>query len=74
MEDRKQNFRHILLLYYQKRKITAQVRQKFCNMYGKDVLTEHQYQNWFAKFRTRNFDLENAPRSGRRLKADVDNI
>ena len=34
-------------------------------MYGEDVLTERQCQNWFAKFRSGNFDVEDAPRSGR---------
>ncbi|GFX45459.1 histone-lysine N-methyltransferase SETMAR [Trichonephila clavipes] len=33
-----------------------------------------QCQNWFAKFRSGNFDVEDAPRSGRRVEADKDAI
>ena len=43
-------------------------------MYGEDVLTERQCQNWFAKFRSGNFDVEDAPRSGRPVEADEDTI
>ena len=41
---------------------------------GEDVWTERQCQNWFAKFRSGNFNLENAPRSEKPLEADVDKI
>ena len=43
-------------------------------MYGEDILTECQCQNWFAKFRSGNFDDEDAPRSGRPVEADEDTI
>jgi len=43
-------------------------------VYGEDVLTERQCQNWFAKFRSGNFDVEDAPRSGRPVEADEDTI
>ena len=49
-------------------------RRKLCAVYGEDVLTERQCQNWFAKFRSGNFNLEDAPRPGRPLEADVDKI
>lgn len=39
-----------------------QARKKLCAVYGKDVLTERQCQNWFSKFRSGNFDLKDAPR------------
>ncbi|GFU01624.1 histone-lysine N-methyltransferase SETMAR [Trichonephila clavipes] len=39
-----------------------------------DVLTVRQWQNWFAKFRSGNFDVEDAPRSGRPVEADKDAI
>ena len=35
---------------------------------------ERQCQNWFAKFRSSNFNLEDTPRPGRPLQADVDKI
>ncbi|XP_046817450.1 histone-lysine N-methyltransferase SETMAR-like [Vespa crabro] len=64
MESNKQHFRHILLFYYRKGKNAIQTRKKLTDMYGKDVLTVRQCQNWFAKFRSGNFDVEDTPRSG----------
>ena len=74
MDHQKQHFRHILLFYYRKAKNPVQARRKLCDVYGEDVLTKRQCQNWFAKLRSGNFNLEDAPRSGRRLEADVDKI
>ncbi|GFX50619.1 histone-lysine N-methyltransferase SETMAR [Trichonephila clavipes] len=49
-------------------------RKKLTNVYGEGVLTIRQCQNWFAKFRSGNFDVEDAPRSGRPFEADKDAI
>ncbi|GFW45188.1 histone-lysine N-methyltransferase SETMAR [Trichonephila clavipes] len=37
-------------------------------------MTVRQCQNWFAKFRFNNFDVEDAPCSGRSVEADKDAI
>ncbi|XP_035719463.1 histone-lysine N-methyltransferase SETMAR-like [Vespa mandarinia] len=57
-----------------KDKSAAQTRKKFTDVYGEDVLTVRQCQNWFAKFRSGNIDVEDAPRSGRPVEADKDMI
>ncbi|GFX81004.1 histone-lysine N-methyltransferase SETMAR [Trichonephila clavipes] len=74
MESDKQHFRHILLFYYRKVKNAAQARKKLTDVYGEGALTVRQCQNWFAKFRSGNFDVEDAPRSGRSVEADKDAI
>ena len=74
MESNKQHFRHILLFYYRKGKNAVQARKKLTDVYGEDVLTVRQCQNWFAKFRSGNFDVEDAPRSRRPVEADKDTI
>ncbi|GFW28276.1 mariner transposase [Trichonephila clavipes] len=74
MESNKQHFRHILLFYYRKDKNAVQARKKLTDVYGEGVLTVRQCQNWFAKFRSGNFDVEVAPRSGRPVEADKDAI
>ncbi|GFW55586.1 HTH_48 domain-containing protein [Trichonephila clavipes] len=74
MESDKQHFRHILLFYYRKGKNAVQARKKLTDVYGEGVLTVRQCQNWFAKFRSGNFDVEFAPRSGRPVEADKDAI
>ncbi|GFW39753.1 histone-lysine N-methyltransferase SETMAR [Trichonephila clavipes] len=72
MESDKQHFRHILLFYDRKGKNAVQARKKLTDVYGGGVLTVRQCQNWFAKFRSGNFDVEDAPRSGRPVEADKD--
>ncbi|GFU82400.1 histone-lysine N-methyltransferase SETMAR [Trichonephila clavipes] len=74
MESDKQHFRHILLFYYRKAKNAVQARKKLTDVYGEGVLTVRQCQNWFAKFRSGNFDVEDTPRSGRQVEADKDAI
>ncbi|XP_035724083.1 histone-lysine N-methyltransferase SETMAR-like [Vespa mandarinia] len=74
MESSKQHFHHILFFYYRKGKNAVQVRKKLTDVYGKDVLTVRQCHDCFAKFRSGNFDVEDAPRSGRPVEADKDTI
>ncbi|GFS83258.1 histone-lysine N-methyltransferase SETMAR [Trichonephila clavipes] len=58
--------------YYRKGKNTVQAGKKLTNVYREDVLKVRQCQNWFAKFRSGNFDVEDAPRSGRLVEVDKD--
>ncbi|GFU97202.1 histone-lysine N-methyltransferase SETMAR [Trichonephila clavipes] len=57
-----------------KGKNAVQARKKLTDVYGEGVLTVRQCQNWFAKFRSANFDVEVVPRSGRPVEADKDAI
>ncbi|GFV85190.1 histone-lysine N-methyltransferase SETMAR [Trichonephila clavipes] len=57
-----------------KGKNAVQARTKLTDVYGEGVLTVRQCQIWFAKFRSGNFDVEDAPRSGRPVEADKDAI
>ncbi|XP_047362644.1 histone-lysine N-methyltransferase SETMAR-like [Vespa velutina] len=74
MESNNQHFRHILLFYYRKGKNAVQARKKLTDVYGQVVLTVRQCQNWFAKFRSGNFDVEDAPCFGRSVEADKETI
>ncbi|GFX39014.1 histone-lysine N-methyltransferase SETMAR [Trichonephila clavipes] len=55
-------------------KNAVQARKKLTDVYGEGVLTVRQCQNWFAKFRSGNFDVEDAQRAGRPVEADKDAI
>ena len=59
------NFRHILLYYFRKGKNAVQDRKKLYDVNDDKSLTECQFQNWFAHFCSGDFDLKDAPRSGR---------
>ena len=59
MEIPDRHFRHILLYYFRKDKSAVQARKKLYDVYGEKSLIEHQCQNWFARFRSGDFDLKN---------------
>ena len=74
------NFRHIFLHYFRKGKNAVQARKKQYDVYGEKSLAERQCQNWFARFRSGDFDFKDAPRSGRptvvddyKIKAMIEN-
>lgn len=74
MEEDDLHFRHILLYYYRKGKNASQARKKLCAIYGNETLKERQCQNWFARFRSGDFSLKNAQRSGRPVEVDETHI
>ena len=51
-----------------------QARKKLYDVYGEISLTERQGQTWFARFRSGDFHLKDAPRSGRPTEVDDDKI
>ncbi|GFV38164.1 histone-lysine N-methyltransferase SETMAR [Trichonephila clavipes] len=57
-----------------KGKNVVHARKKLTDVYGEGVLIVRQCQNWFTKFRSGNFDIEDAPCSGRPVEADTDAI
>lgn len=58
------NFRHILLFYFQKGKSAAQGNQKLCCVHGDECLSGRQFQNWFARFWAGNLHVSDEPRPG----------
>ena len=49
-----------------------QARKKLYDVYGEKSLTERQCQNWFARFRSRDFDLKDTPLSERPTEVNDD--
>ena len=74
MEIQDGHFRHILFYYSRIGKNAVQARKKLYDVYSEKSLTERQCQNWFARFRFGDFDLKDAPRSGRPTEIDDDKI
>ena len=68
------HFRHILFYYFGKGKNSVQARKKLYDVYGEKSLRERKCQNGFARFRFGDFDLKDAPRSGRPNEVDDDKI
>lgn len=67
-------FRCIMLFYFRKGKNATQTRRKICAAYGEDAVSERMCQKWFAKFCSGEMGIEDAPRSGRLVTTDVDQI
>lgn len=74
MEENKVHFRHILLFFYRKGLKAAEAEREICAVYGNNALSESVCRKWFARFKSGNFDLEDAPRSGRPSEVDDNEI
>lgn len=74
MADESLHMRHVLLYYFRKGKNARQACEKLRKVYGDHALQERQCQRWFTKFRAGNFDVNDAPRSGRPVEVDNDQI
>ena len=74
MEEQDAHFRNILWYYFRKDKNASQTHEELCAVYGNEAPKERQCQNWFAKFRSGDFSLKSAQRSGRPIKVDETHI
>ena len=74
MEENTQHFWHIMLYYFKKGKNTNEMQKKDCVMCGEGAVADRMCQKWFSKFCAGDFSLDNAPRSGRPVKVDSDQI
>ena len=60
--------------YFKKGKNATEMQKKICAVYGEGAVIDWMYQKWFAKFNAREFLLDDAPRSGRPVEVDSDQI
>ncbi|XP_014781989.1 histone-lysine N-methyltransferase SETMAR-like [Octopus bimaculoides] len=74
MEDQAERYRHLMLFYFRKGKKATETCRKLCNVYGKNAVSERVCQKWFARFRSGNFSVRNAPHSSRRKEIDIDQL
>ena len=74
MEEKKQHFQHTMLYYFKKGKNATEMQKKICVVYGEGAMTDWTCQKWFAKFCAGDFLLDDAPRSGRPVEVDSDQI
>ena len=63
-----------MLYYFKKGKNTTEMQKKICAVYGEGAVTDRTCQKWFAKFHAGDFSLDDAPRSGRPVEVDSDQI
>ena len=70
MEEKKQQFLHIMLYYFKK----TEMHKKICAVYGEGAVTDRTCQKWFAKFHSGDFSLDDTPWLGRPVEVDSDQI
>lgn len=74
MEAEKVHFRHIMLHCFRKGQTVTQAKHEICSVHGEAATTLSTCSRWFQRFRNGNFDLEDAPRSGRPTVVENDEI
>lgn len=74
MSEISEEIRYVMLYYYKKGKNAAKTCRKICTVYGEDAVSERRTQEWFARFRSGNFDVKDARRSGRPIVENADKI
>ena len=73
MEENMQHFQHIML-YFKKRKNTTEMQEKIYAVCGEGAVTDQTCQKWFVKFCVGDFSLDDAPRSGRPVEVDCNQM
>ena len=63
-----------MLHYLKKGQNATKMQKKICAVYGEGSVTDRTCQKWFAKFPAGDFSLDDAPRSGRPVEVDSDQI
>jgi len=56
---------YILQFFFDKSENASQAAENVNSVYGPDTVTANHAQFWFCRFRSDNFDVKDAPRSGR---------
>ena len=59
---------------FKKGKNATETQKKICAVYGEGAVIDRTCQKWFAKFCAGVFLLDDAPRSGRPVEVDSDQI
>uniref|UniRef100_D3TLF6 Mariner transposase n=1 Tax=Glossina morsitans morsitans TaxID=37546 RepID=D3TLF6_GLOMM len=74
MSELTAKLRSILQFYFDQGTNPAQAREEICAVYGQDTLSKATVKNWFSRFLSGNFDVQDAPRSGRPSTEKADDI
>ena len=72
--DKNEHFRHHLLFAFNRGAKVQKAAREICAVYGKGAIAERTARYWFAKFKSGNFDLKDASRSGRPSEFDEERL
>ena len=74
MDINKEEILCIMKFYFLKSKNVFQITKKINAVYGADTVSDRTVREWFARFRSKNFDVRDAPRCGRSISQKIDEI
>ncbi|KOC64196.1 Histone-lysine N-methyltransferase SETMAR [Habropoda laboriosa] len=72
--EKNEHFRHLLLFAFNQGSKAAKAARDICAVYGEGAIAERTARDWYAKFKNGNFDLKDAPRSGRPVEFDEERL
>ncbi|KAL6429521.1 hypothetical protein ACFW04_008300 [Cataglyphis niger] len=72
--EKNEHFRHLLLFAFNQSSKAAKAARDICAMYGEGAIAERTVRDWYAKFKNKNFDLEDVPHSGRPVEFDEERL
>jgi len=72
--EKSAHLRHVLLYEFNLGKNAAQAARNINSVYGKGFISESTAQRWYSRFRSNDFSLEDATRSGRPSDFDEDKL
>ena len=74
MEDPKVHYRHVLLFSFNSGQNASKSGDEMCSEYIEDTVSLRVCYKWFSQFRSGNFSIEDAPRSGRPIVIENDEL
>lgn len=74
MSETSEKIRTILQFYFDKGSNASEAHQEICAVYGDNTLSKATAKRWFSHFRSGNFHVADAPRSGRPVTEKLQEI
>ncbi|KOC61836.1 Histone-lysine N-methyltransferase SETMAR [Habropoda laboriosa] len=72
--EKNEHFRHLLLFAFNQGSTAAKAARDICAVYGEGAMAERTARDCYAKFKNGNFDLKDAPGSGRSVEFDEERL